>query len=113
MSYYDNHAEDCDGTECVTYECQLLNRDESPEVAAVIKLWNDEGGWLPGAAYVRLAEALGVDPDRLTHYEKGKGRHYAEEGHRPQTWEDSVRAGNRCKDPMCACSTIPTDNGGN
>lgn len=89
MSYYDNHAEPCDGTECVTYECQLLNRDESPEVTAVVELWNREGGWLPGAVYVQLAEVLGVDPDRLTHYKPGIGRHYpaARPDHQHEAWQ--------------------------
>lgn len=35
----------------------------------VIALWNDNNGWLPGAAYRELAEALGVDPSRLTHWD--------------------------------------------
>ena len=35
---------------------------------AVVELWNREGGWIPGAAYQRLAEALDVDPRDLIHY---------------------------------------------
>jgi hypothetical protein len=26
-----------------------------------------------------------------------------------KAWEDGVRAGDRCKDPMCKCSEIPTN----
>lgn len=107
MSYYDNHAEACDGTECVTYECQLLNRDESPEVAAVIALWESLQGWIPGGARAELAAALGVPVERLRTAQQIQAKSAR------SVWEDSVRAGNRCKDPMCACSTIPTDNGGN
>jgi len=29
--------------------------------AKVLALWNDERGWIPGAAHARLAEVLGVD----------------------------------------------------
>jgi transcriptional regulator with XRE-family HTH domain len=46
-------------------------------VQRVSELWNKEGGWIPGASYKKLAEALGVDPDSLTHYEKGRGRVHA------------------------------------
>jgi hypothetical protein len=76
----DNHSEECSGAECEFYGCYALP-ENNPVVAAVVKLWNDEGGWLPGCSYGRLAEALGVDPDALTHYKPGIGRHYPAADH--------------------------------
>lgn len=32
---------------------------------AVLKLWDDNNGWIPGADYERLAKALGLPPERL------------------------------------------------
>lgn len=54
----------------------------SPVVASVVKLWNDEGGWLPGCSYGRLADVLGVEHDALAHYKPGIGRHYPAADHR-------------------------------
>jgi len=31
----------------------------------VLKLWDGNNGWIPGADYKRLAEAIGVPADRL------------------------------------------------
>lgn len=43
--------------------------------AAVLKLWDDNGAWIPGGDYLRLAEALGVPPERtLTHRQGGGSR---------------------------------------
>lgn len=41
-------------------------------VQTIIDLWNNEGGWIPGAAYEELARLLGVSTDRLTHYDQSK-----------------------------------------
>ncbi len=41
---------------------------------AVIALWNAEGGWIPGAAFDKLAEVLRCDVDRLTHWDVDRGR---------------------------------------
>lgn len=49
-------------------------------VERVIDLWNGNGGWIPGADSERLAEALGVDHDRLTHWDHEKGERYYPEG---------------------------------
>lgn len=50
-------------------------RYSEPVIERVINLWNNEGGWIPGAAYRQLAEALGVSPDRLIHWDTTTGRH--------------------------------------
>jgi len=60
----DNHHELCDGAECATWGC-LEIPENNPVIAAVIALWNEEGGWIPGAARERLAEALGVPVEQL------------------------------------------------
>lgn len=52
-----------------------------PVVPRVVKLWNDEGGWIPGCSYGRLADLLGVEHDALTHYKPGIGRHYPAADH--------------------------------
>lgn len=57
-------------------------KPERSPVERMIDLWNREGGWIPGAAYKQVAEALGVDPDRLTHYEQGTGQRVAPGTHR-------------------------------
>lgn len=31
----------------------------------VLQLWDWNNGWIPGADYARLAEAIGVPPERL------------------------------------------------
>jgi hypothetical protein len=36
----------------------------SAEVEAVLKLWDSCDGWIPGAAYKELADALGVPHER-------------------------------------------------
>jgi hypothetical protein len=57
----------------------LSTRIEAGVTQAVIDLWNRNNGWIPGMAFRELAEALGVDPDRLVHYDIDKGeRHYPE-----------------------------------
>jgi hypothetical protein len=43
---------------------------------AVIKLWNDMAGWIPGAAYERLAETVGTDPNNLVHWDPVKQRRH-------------------------------------
>lgn len=50
----------------------------------VIDLWNEQGGWIPGTAYEALADALGVEVDRLTHYDKAIRQ-------RVQGWRDQPR----------------------
>ena len=40
-----------------------------PLVERVVALWNQSDGWIPGAAYKDLAEALGVDISRLKHWD--------------------------------------------
>jgi hypothetical protein len=60
-------------------------RDERERLTdRIVELWNNMspgGGWIPGAAYKELAEVLGVDPDRLVHYDiENHRRHIPEEG---------------------------------
>lgn len=40
-------------------------RESSDVVHRVVDLWNRGDGWIPGAAYKELAEALGVDASEL------------------------------------------------
>lgn len=56
----------------------LHNREASAEDVreAVIALWNECNGWIPGAAYKDLAYVLGVDVDRLTHYDPMLRQHH-------------------------------------
>lgn len=48
-------------------DCALCGWEAATQ--AVVDLWNMGHGWIPGAAYKELAEALGVDPMRLDHYD--------------------------------------------
>jgi hypothetical protein len=42
----------------------------------IVGLWNELNGWIPGAAYERLAEVLDVPVDMLVHWDpKKKERH--------------------------------------
>lgn len=41
--------------------------------AAVLKLWDDNDGWIPGADYERLAKALGLPPERLLAKQLSRG----------------------------------------
>lgn len=51
--------------------------------AAVLKLWDDNGAWIPGGDYANLARALGVDPVRLkTHRDGGQSRPGPDSGYR-------------------------------
>lgn len=59
----DNHHEHCDGGNCEFYLCPDLGAEQLQQ--RVIDLWLGNDCWIPGADYKRLAEALGVDPDRL------------------------------------------------
>lgn len=38
---------------------------------AVLKLWDENDAWIPGADYQRLAAALGIAPQRAQTYRKG------------------------------------------
>lgn len=41
----------------------------------VLRLWDQNGAWIPGVAYARLAYALGVPAERtLTHRHGGQSR---------------------------------------
>lgn len=51
-------------------------------VENVIALWNKGGGWIPGAAYKELAEALGVDITRLTYWDMQQHAHVGPPEHR-------------------------------
>ena len=43
--------------------------------AAVLKLWDENDAWIPGADYRRLAAALGVPPERtLTYRNHGESK---------------------------------------
>lgn len=54
-----------------------MARPKDQEVAEkVVALWNDCNGWIPGGSYKELAEALGVDPDRLIHFDWDAKRHH-------------------------------------
>lgn len=57
----------------------------NPITRKVIALWNQNRGWIPGDAYTELAEALGIDPARLTHFDPRQMRQV--EG-RPATFAD-------------------------
>jgi hypothetical protein len=49
--------------------------------ANVLKLWDDNDGWIPGVDYARLAAALGVPPERTqSHRHGGQSR----PNHRPR-----------------------------
>ena len=37
----------------------------------VLKLWDDNDAWIPGADYARLAKALDLPPERLLTYRSG------------------------------------------
>lgn len=49
---------------------------------AVIALWNEYDGWIPGAGYQRLADVLGVGTDRLSHYDAENKRRVGPPDHR-------------------------------
>lgn len=85
MSGYDDHNVECDGSECVTYECAFLNMPENPVVQRVIDLWDREGGWIPGAARARLAEALGVPEERVRTAQQL--RQAAHAAHHHESWQ--------------------------
>lgn len=70
MPHVDHPFETCDGWECSAAH----ERDEAALVKRVTDLWNEGGGWIPGAAYAQLADALSIDPSRLTHYDPATGR---------------------------------------
>lgn len=60
---------------CTTHtcgECSGCKARDKGVVQKIIDLWNNEGGWIPGAAYEELARLLGVSTDRLTHYDQSK-----------------------------------------
>ena len=38
---------------------------------AILKLWDDNDGWIPGANYARLAGILGVSPERTRSHRQG------------------------------------------
>ena len=38
---------------------------------AVLKLWDDNNAWIPGADYKRLADALGVPHERTRSHRQG------------------------------------------
>lgn len=59
----DDHHDLCNGDECATFSCASYETEQIQE--RVIELWLRNDCWIPGADYKRLAEALGVDPDRL------------------------------------------------
>lgn len=64
----------------------------------VLTLWDQQGGWIPGAAHAALAEALGVTDDRLL--ETRRVRHAAaqdfHEGRR-----EAIHPGPRAGCPEC------------
>jgi NADH:ubiquinone oxidoreductase subunit E len=39
--------------------------------AAVLRLWDEFDGWIPGAGYKHLADVLGVPAERLKSYRDG------------------------------------------
>lgn len=51
-------------------------------VDKILDLWNQKdgwptsAGWIPGAAYQELAEVLGVDVDRLYHWDPETKTHH-------------------------------------
>lgn len=49
---------------------------------AVLAVWERNGGWIPGGAYKELAEALGVDVSRLSHYDMDVRRLIGSPNHR-------------------------------
>lgn len=49
----------------VTLSDQCYELDTAAAVERVIALWLANDCWIPGADYKRLAEALGVNPERL------------------------------------------------
>lgn len=56
---------------CGDPECHTAHDLEFAVVIdRVVALWNNSNGWIPGAAYRELAEALGVSTDRLMHYDR-------------------------------------------
>ena len=43
----------------------IVQRDEArAQLGAVLKLWDDNNAWIPGAAFEEFANALGIDPMR-------------------------------------------------
>lgn len=63
MASLDDHRDDCDGNDCATWNCAEILVEQLQQ--RVIDLWLGNDCWIPGADWQRLAEALGVDPDRL------------------------------------------------
>lgn len=57
------HVNDYDTETCLVLQADKARHEAV--VSRVIALWDQEGGWIPGASRERLAEALGVPVERV------------------------------------------------
>lgn len=72
---HSGHRSDSYASDCARCGMELI-------AERVIDLWNGDDGWIPGAAYRALAEALRVKPDRLSHYDMTTKRQVGPPEHR-------------------------------
>lgn len=85
MASLDDHREECDGVNCDPLGCAAIPLEELQQ--RVIDLWLGNDCWIPGSDWQRLAEALGVDPDRLQN-ERTRPMHARMAQRHPHNHED-------------------------